>query len=67
MKPPTMPGVFIPEQKPKLRGLGDVIERAMKPIASVLKMNCLDAEKKLKPESPCAKRREALNKAVPFG
>ena len=54
----------LPKSKPA--GLGDVIERIAKPIARALKLNCLDGADELKPESPCAKRRNALNRAFPF-
>ena len=43
-------------------GLGDIIERLAKPIAVALRLPCLDENKNLRPESPCAKRRDALNK-----
>jgi hypothetical protein len=46
------------------RGLGDVIEAAVKPIARILQLPCLDAGGRLKPDSGCAKRRDALNKAA---
>jgi len=46
------------------RGLGDVIEAAVKPIARMLHLPCLDAEGRLKPDSGCAKRRDALNQAL---
>lgn len=49
-----------------LRGLGDVVERLAKPIAKALNMPCLDENKNLRPESPCAKRRDALNRMLPF-
>ena len=48
-----------PTTKPN--GLGDRIERLVKPIAVALKMDCLDAQQKLRPESPCGKRRDAAN------
>jgi len=48
------------------RGLGTVIEQAVKPIAKALKLPCLDAQSRLKPGSPCARRRDALNRAFPF-
>ena len=52
---------------PDCTGLGDVIEKLAHPIAAALKLPCLDKDSgTLKPESPCAKRRDALNKAVPF-
>ena len=44
------------------RGLGDRIERLVKPIAVALKLDCLDAQKQLKPNSLCAKRRDWVNK-----
>jgi hypothetical protein len=43
-------------------GLGDIVERIAKPIAKALHMKCLDENNKLRPESPCAKRRDKLNK-----
>lgn len=47
--------------KPKL-GLGDMVERVLHPIAVALNLPCLDAEKKaLRPESPCAQKRDAIN------
>jgi hypothetical protein len=48
-----------------MRGAGDLIEKIVKPIAKLLKMDCLDGNG-LKPESPCAKRRDAMNKVLPF-
>lgn len=44
-------------------GLGDRIERIVKPVAVALRMPCIDKENQnqLRPESPCAKRRNALN------
>lgn len=58
---------FAPRTKPSQpgrTGLGDMVERVAKPIAKALKMNCLDPDKQyqLRPESPCAKRRDKLNK-----
>ncbi len=43
-------------------GLGDLVEKLAKPIAKALKMDCLDEQHHLKPDSGCAKRRDALNK-----
>ena len=54
------------DYKPPMRGLGDVVERLAKPIAIALKMQCLDENKQLRPTSPCAKRRDAMNKLLPF-
>lgn len=45
-----------------LPGLGDKVEAAVKPMAKALKLPCLDEQGNLKPESGCAKRRDALNK-----
>lgn len=45
-----------------VQGLGDIVEKIAKPIAKALNLPCLDEEKKLRPESPCAKRRNFLNK-----
>jgi hypothetical protein len=44
--------------------LGDLIERLAKPIAKALALPCLDSTGQLKPESPCAKRRDALNRLL---
>ena len=51
---------------PPARGLGDVIEKLAHPIAVALKLPCLDSTGTLKPESPCAKRRDAMNRMIPF-
>jgi len=50
------------EIDPHKMGLGDIIEILAKPVARALKLSCLDGEGKLKPESGCAKRRDALNR-----
>lgn len=42
--------------------LGDLVEKLVKPIAVALHLPCLDENRKLKPDSPCADRRDALNK-----
>jgi hypothetical protein len=55
------PEALAKEGKPK-PGLGDLIERAVKPIARALKSDCLDVHHNLKPDSGCAKRRDALNR-----
>jgi len=46
----------------QFQGLGDRIERLAKPIAKALRLPCLDKTGNLKPESGCAKRRDAMNK-----
>ena len=43
-------------------GLGDLIERIAKPFARALRLDCIDSDGKLKATSPCAKRRDKLNK-----
>jgi len=43
-------------------GLGDIVEKLAKPIAKALGLGCLDKAGKLKPESGCAKRRDAMNR-----
>lgn len=43
------------------RNSGDKVEKLVKPIAKALNLPCLDDDGKLKPESPCAKRRDKLN------
>jgi len=49
-----------------IRGLGDLVEWIVKPIAKRLKLKCLDEKQRLRPESPCAKRKAKLNKAFPL-
>jgi len=50
-----------------IHGLGDLISIVATPIAAILEWPCVDpATKQLKPESECAKLRDAANKAVPF-
>jgi hypothetical protein len=46
-------------------GLGDRIERAVKPVARALRLKCLDEAGNLKPDSGCAKRRDAFNRRFP--
>jgi len=47
-------------------GLGDAVASIATPIARVLRLSCVDpATKQLRPESGCAKRKAAWNKAVP--
>lgn len=45
--------------------LGDAVEKAVKPLAVVLGLPCIDEKGKLRPESGCAKRRDALNRMFP--
>lgn len=47
--------------KPVLR-LGDIVEKLAKPIARALRLNCLQKDGTLKPLSPCAQRRDRLNR-----
>lgn len=49
-----------------MAGAGDLVEVIAKPIAKALRLPCLDAQHQLRPSSPCAKRREALNRLLPF-
>jgi hypothetical protein len=51
----------------KPRGLGDWVERVVKPIARVLRLACLDKNGNLKPDSGCAKRRDWLNRKTTGG
>lgn len=44
------------------KGLGDLVERAVKPIAKAFKHPCLQPDDTLRPGSPCAKIKAALNK-----
>lgn len=43
-----------PSEKPRLRGLGDVVAKATSAVG-------------IKPCAPCKRRQEALNRLVPFG
>lgn len=43
-------------------GLGDKVERMVKPIAKALRLKCLDKYGNLKRKSACAERRDRLNK-----
>lgn len=48
-------------------GLGDLVASVATPIARALGLPCIDpATKQLRPESKCAQRKAALNRAVPF-
>ena len=45
------------------KGLGDKIERAVHPMAAALHWPCLDEKQEtLRPQSPCAKARDWINK-----
>lgn len=46
---------------PEYIKIGDAIHKIALPIAKTLKLGCVDELGNLKPESPCAKRREWLN------
>ncbi|MEI6036048.1 MAG: hypothetical protein WCS65_17415 [Verrucomicrobiae bacterium] len=52
-------------QRP-IRGLGDIVEIAARPIAKLLGIPCHDQAGRLKEGTPCAKRRDALNRAIPL-
>jgi hypothetical protein len=54
--------VGAPDECPFIR-LGDIVEKIAKPIAKALGLKCHDkATGKLKPGTPCHKRKAALNK-----
>ncbi len=56
------------DQTDRMRGFGDAIHVVALPIARILRLPCVDsATKQLRPDSPCAGRVTALNKAMPFG
>jgi hypothetical protein len=64
--PEICPDGFTAEKLP-IRGVGDIVAKVATPIARALGMPCIDpATHQLKPESGCAKRKKALNKAFPF-
>lgn len=53
-----------PAKKPL--GLGDAVAAVATPIARALGLPCIDpATRQLRPESGCAQRKAALNRAVP--
>lgn len=57
--------VGAPDECPHgVKGLGDIVEMIAKPIAKALRLSCLDEANKLRPASPCAKRRNRLNAAT---
>ncbi len=62
--PHSQPSTLNPQPPPQA-GLGDRVERLVKPVALALQkigaLNCLDQNRRLKPESPCARRRAKLN------
>ncbi len=41
--------------------LGDVVHAVALPVAVALNLGCIDENKKLRPDSACAKRRALLN------
>lgn len=55
------PEEYASRREVKAVGLGDRIERLVKPIAKALRLGCLDENGHLKPESPCAKKRDRIN------
>jgi hypothetical protein len=55
-----------PKEPRLLHGLGDVVERIVKPVAVAFGMDCLDDRNRLKSGTPCARRRDALNRAFPL-
>lgn len=65
--PPRMGSATVPVARAGVTpaGLGDLVEKLVKPIARAIKSDCLDERDALKPGSPCAKRRDALNKLYP--
>jgi len=58
---PALVAPPFPEKELRLPGLGDRVEKILKPIAVALGSDCLDEHHNLKPDSGCAKRRDALN------
>jgi hypothetical protein len=60
---PEQRTAFIADRRRRL-ALGDRVERLVKPIARALRLKCLDENGNLKPESGCAKRRDAMNRLV---
>ena len=60
-------GESMPEM-PRAKGLGDLVSKVATPLARALRLPCIDPEtNNLRPESSCAKRRDALNAALPSG
>lgn len=51
----------------RVTGLGDIVAKVATPIARALDLPCIDKEtNKLRPESGCAKRQQALNEKFPI-
>ncbi len=57
----TVTTVYPAKRPGARRGLGDRVERFVKPIAVALGLPCLDAQQQLIPGTPCHRRREKLN------
>jgi len=53
--------IFSTPRRAQEPGLGDFVEKMAKPIAKLLKLDCLDGNGNLKPDSLCAKRRDWMN------
>lgn len=53
--------VGTPDKCPHDDGLGSLLERVLRPLAKRLGMKCHDEKGKLKPSSPCFRRRQRLN------
>jgi hypothetical protein len=59
-------GTFKAADPAKPTGLGDLVGKIATPIAAALGLPCVDpATRQLRPESPCARRKAALNAAFP--
>jgi len=62
VSPEGVPTPYSPQSVRMRPGLGDRVERLVHPIAVALKLPCLDEKERLRPESPCGRRRDRLNK-----
>ena len=61
----TLPGLDDLQERMARPGLGDYVEKLVKPIARALRLKCLDDQGNLKPDSGCAQRRMWLNRKFP--
>jgi len=60
--------IFPPRSGKPMRGAGDWLEHKLHPIAKAINWPCLDDDKEsLRPNSPCAKMRDGLNRLAPSG
>lgn len=63
----TEKGPFRDNPAPKIEGFGDLVSFVATPIAKAIGMPCVDKKTgRLREDSGCAKRKNALNKLIPL-